>query len=256
MYKRQAYTRFGSITVRSGAALSAAEIFLTTNTLTGGIDIERGATLNTIGRGRAPYDSRDGYSYGAGTASLLAVSNGWLDVLPPAADQGANAGAGPIRIGTCGPAACAGEALIYTEGTLAAATNKAFDLGVDVGYGARYLTLAVGAINAGTQASLAAAAARGVLGSGLSLDQSLLNRLLAGDARFGAPALEMLTLSVADAFNFYGTVTLDALDPATGKPRLKTLALTAPALYGDGQAGDVATLRAGELVWNLSLIHI
>ncbi|QQB35150.1 filamentous hemagglutinin family protein [Achromobacter deleyi] len=245
-----AYTRFGSITVRSGAALSAAEIFLTTNTLTGGIDIERGATLNTIGRGRAPYDSRDGYSYGAGTASLLAVSNGWLDVLPPAADQGANAGAGPIRIGTCGPAACAGEALIYTEGTLAAATNKAFDLGVDVGYGARYLTLAVGAINAGTQASLAAAAARGVLGSGLSLDQSLLNRLLAGDARFGAPALEMLTLSVADAFNFYGTVTLDALDPATGKPRLKTLALTAPALYGDGQAGDVATLRAGELVWN------
>ena len=93
--------------MRSGAALSAAEIFLTTNTLTGGIDIERGATLNTIGRGRAPYDSRDGYSYGAGTASLLAVSNGWLDVLPPAADQGANAGAGPIRIGTCGPAACA-----------------------------------------------------------------------------------------------------------------------------------------------------
>ena len=58
----------------------------------------------------------------------------------------------------------------------------------------------------GTQASLAAAAARGVLGSGLSLDQSLLNRLLAGDARFGAPALEMLTLSVADAFNFYGDV--------------------------------------------------
>ena len=105
---------------------------------------------------------RQGYSYGAGTASLLAVSNGWLDVLPPAADQGANAGAGPIRIGTCGPAACAGEALIYTEGTLAAATNKAFDLGVDVGYGARYLTLAVGAINAGTQASLAAAAARDV----------------------------------------------------------------------------------------------
>ncbi|WZB74855.1 hypothetical protein WJ972_31995 [Achromobacter insuavis] len=73
--------------------MSAAEIFLTTNTATGGIDIERGATLSTIGRGRVPYDSRDGYTYGAGTASLLAISNGWLDVLPPTADQGANASA-------------------------------------------------------------------------------------------------------------------------------------------------------------------
>ena len=43
---------------------------------------------------------------------------------------------------------------------------------------------------------------------------------------------------------------LDTLDPATGKSRLRTLALTAPAIYGYGQAGDAATIRAGNLIWN------
>ena len=28
------------------------------------------------------------------------------------------------------------------------------------------------------------------------------------------------------------------------------LALTAPAIYGYGQAGDAATIRAGNLIWN------
>ena len=92
--------------------------------------------------------------------------------------------------------------------------------------------------------------ARGGLSSGLTLNQTLLDRLMAGDRQHGAPALEMLTLAVSDSFNFFNNVVLDTLDPATGKSRLRTLALTAPAIYGYGQAGDAATIRAGNLIWN------
>ena len=246
-------THFGGITLRSGATLRAAEVFLVSSSLTDGIVIESGAAINTIGQGRAPFDSFDGYTYKPGPSSMLAVSNGWLNVLPPGEDE-STAGAGPIRIGVCGPSGCGGEAQIYTEGTLAAATNKAFDLDRSASYGARYLTLAVGAINAGSDQALAAAAARGGLASGLTLNQSLLDRLMAGDQRYGAPALEMLTLAVADSFNFFDTVSLDTTDPVTGKSRLQTLALSAPAIYGYGQAGDVATIRAGNLLWNGSVL--
>ncbi|WP_447990693.1 filamentous haemagglutinin family protein [Achromobacter spanius] len=246
-----ARTHFNSVVLREGASLSAAEVFLVTSGLTTGITVERGASINTIGRGKAPFDSTAGYTYGASSSSFLALSNGWINMLPPTADQEPK-GAGPIRIGVCGTT-CIGESLLYTEGTLAAVTNKTFELGSAAGYGARYLTLAVGSVNAGSEQALAAAATRGALGAGLSLDQTLLNRLMAGDQRFGAPALEMLTLAVSDSFNFFETVTLDTTDPATGKSRLQTLALTAPAIYGYGQAGDVATLRAGNLIWNGSV---
>ena len=64
----------------------------------------------------------------------------------------------------------------------------------------------------------------------------------------------MLTLAVADSFNVFDGVTLDTTDPVTGKSRLQTLALTTPAIYGYGQAGDVATIRAGNLIWNGSVI--
>ena len=245
-------THFTSLVIRDGATLSAAEVFMVTSGLTTGITVESGATINTIGRGKAPFDSTAGYNYGAAASSVLALSNGWINMLPPTADQPPS-GAGPIRIGTCATAPCSGQALLYTEGTLAAVTNKIFDLGAAVSYGARYLTLGVGAVNAGSEPALAAAAARGSLPDGLTLNQSLLNRLMAGDRRFGAPALEMLTLAVSDSFNFVGNVTLDTTDPATGKSRLQTLALTTPAIYGLGQSGDVALLRAGNLIWNGSV---
>jgi len=246
-------SHFGGLTLRSGAMLRAEEVMLITSAPEAGILIERGAGINTIGRGRTLFDSTNGYSYAPSTSSMLAVSNGWLNVLPPAEDL-LPAGSGPIRIGVCSTPGCTGEAQLYTEGTLAAATNKAFELDSSASYGARYLTLAVGAVNAGSEQALAAAAARGGMTSGLTLNQSLLNRLMAGDTRYGAPALEMLTLAVADSFNVFDGVTLDTTDPVTGKSRLQTLALTTPAIYGYGQAGDVATIRAGNLIWNGSVI--
>ncbi len=55
--------------------------------------VEQGAAINTIGRGKAAYDARDGFIYNLNVTfqnySLLAASNGLLSVLalcqaPPA----------------------------------------------------------------------------------------------------------------------------------------------------------------------------
>ena len=83
----------------------------------------------------------------------------------------------------------------HTEGTLAAATDGRFILGEQARYGARQLALSVSAVNAGSAQALAAAA-RAALPAGMTLNQGLLDRLLMGDADFGAPALEVLTLTV------------------------------------------------------------
>ena len=93
--------------------------------------------------------------------------------------------------------AAAGDdpAELYSDGTLVAVTNKSFELGDAVRYGTRNLVLAVGAVNAGSNEDLAAAAVRGALTSGLTLNQSVLDRLLQGDTTYGAPALERLVLT-------------------------------------------------------------
>ena len=54
--------------------------------------------------------------------------------------------------------------------------------------------------------------------AGMTLNQGLLDRLLMGDADFGAPALEVLTLTVRDSVNFYETVDLSASASPAGKP--------------------------------------
>ncbi|MBB1627744.1 hemagglutinin [Achromobacter sp. UMC71] len=229
------------VVMRAGAQLAAPEVIISSRT----IEVEAGAGISTLGRGAPSVDSTNGYAFAPGAAGLLAVSNGRLDVLAPDA-----LGEGAIRIGTCAATPCQGVTRLYSEGTIAAATNGVFDLGEQVLYGTRNLTLAVGAINAGTADALAQAAARGVLPNGLTLNQSILARLLRGDTSTGAPALERLTLTARESMNFYGTVALDTRDPATGKYSLATLALSTPAIYGYGGAGDEASIRTQNLVWN------
>jgi hypothetical protein len=68
--------------------------------------------------------------------------------------------------------------------------------------------------------------------------------------QFGAPALETLSLTTRDAFNFYGSVSLDTLDPQTGLSKLQNLVLVTPAIYGLGDTRDVATIRTQNLIWN------
>ncbi|WP_432729966.1 filamentous haemagglutinin family protein [Variovorax sp. W6] len=230
------------VTLRAGALLKAPEVFLATRR---NMVVEAGGGISTLGQGAAIYDSAAGFVYQPGATNLLAVSNGRLDVLAPAAE-----GAGSILLGVCKTSSCNANSTLYSEGTITAATNGAFELSEAARYGTRHLALAVGGVNAGSVPALADAQARGVLASGLTLNQDVLQRLLNGDSSTGAPALESLTLTARDAINFYGNVTLDTIDPATGKSRLDTLVLGTPAIYGAGAAGDVATIRTRNLVWS------
>jgi filamentous hemagglutinin family protein len=229
-----------SITLRQGATLSAPEVFLVTGN--GNLVVEQGAMINTIGRGAASFDARDGFIYQA--TNLLAASNGLLNVqLAP------NTISGSISVGGC-DSLCAGQTRLYSEGSLVAATGTTLELGDQVRYGTRHLTLAVGNINVGSSQALTDAATRNVLPTGLSLSQPVLERLLRGDTEYGAPALETLELSAREALNFYGSASLDTYDAQTGRSRLSNLMLTTPAMYGAGGANDVATIRTTNLIWN------
>lgn len=242
-------SNLSDLTLRSGAVLSAPEVMLLSGMTTGGIVVEQGAGIDTLGRGPSAYDSRDGFIYDPGRTSLLAVSNGWLDLLPPTPAQNGQVGPGSIRIGSCA-GQCGGVTQLYSEGTLAAATNNLFELGDEVRYGTRNLTLAVGGVNIGSSQSLADAAARHALAPGLTLNQQVLDRLLRGDRERGAPALQTLTLNARDSLNFYGSTQLSTLDPVTGASSLGNLILGTPAIYGYGNAGDVASIRTANLTWN------
>ena len=231
------------VTLREGATLAAPEVFLVSGT--GAIVVEQGASINTLGRGKASYDARDGFIYQV--ANMLAMSNGLLNVIGLAQPGGVVSGG--INLGACTNGACSGQTGLYSDGSIVALTDSTFQLGDQVRYGTRHLNLGVNTINLGSVEALAAAAAGNRLPAGLILTQSLLDRLLRGDTQFGAPALETLQLSARDGFNFYGNTALDTYDPLTGKSLLSNLMLSTPALYGAGGASDVATIHTANLIW-------
>ncbi|MDI3296407.1 filamentous haemagglutinin family protein [Janthinobacterium tructae] len=240
----------GGIVLRDGAVLKAAEVFLVTARKDDGIILEQGSGINTLGRGKAAWDSRDGYVYEP-MGSVLAVSNGWLDMLPAAAPSSESYGPGIIDIGACQKAggACSGSTSLYSEGTIAAVTERAFTLRDNVRYGTRNLVLGMGAINVGSEASLADASARGALPDGLALNQGVLDRLLRGDTSTGAPALESLGLTARNSFNFYDSSQLSTIDAATGKSSLSRLVLNTPAIYGYGGTDALARIHTDTFVW-------
>jgi filamentous hemagglutinin family protein len=245
-------TGTNSLTLRQGAVLSAPEVFLladATNTeFASHLVIEQGAGINTLGKGRVAYDSADGFVYAGSTGSLVAVSNGVLSMLPVPASVD-RLGNRSLQVGVCTVSPCVGQAELYSEGTIALATPDRFVLDDTVRYGTRNLTLAVQGINVGDSAVLADAASRNVLPAGLTLNQGVLNRLLRGDTQYGAPALETLELNASGGLRFFGSASLDTIDPSTGKSSLARLVLGTPAIYGAGNANDVATIRTGHLVW-------
>ncbi|MGR4043326.1 filamentous haemagglutinin family protein [Pseudomonas sp. 910_21] len=233
----------GSITLREGVTLAAPEVFLVSNT--GQIVLEQGASINSLGRGKASYDARDGFTYQV--ANMLAVSNGLLNVIGKA--QAGGQSSGGIRLGVCSSAPCSGQTALYSDGSIVALTDNAFELGDQVRYGTRHLNLGLNTINVGSAEALAAAAAGNRLPSGMTLTQQVLDRLLRGDTQSGAPALETLQLSARDSFNFYGSTRLDTYDPLTGQSLLSNLMLSTPAIYGAGGANDVASIHTANLIW-------
>lgn len=243
-----------SIVLRAGAQLQAADVFLMTGRQAGGITLEQGAGINTLGQGAAAYDATQGYIYAPGRNALLAVSNGRINLLAPEAPDSQGNGAGTIEIGACAiTTGCAGTTRLYSEGTIATATDNRFVLGDAVRYGTRNLSLAVGGINVGSAASIAEATARGTLPAGMTLNQDVLGRLLLGDTSVGAPALEALSLTARESVNFYGDVTLSTYDAITGKSALQQLVLGTPAIYGHGDADAVARIHTDTLIWSGAL---
>ncbi|MES5488782.1 filamentous hemagglutinin family protein [Bradyrhizobium sp. INPA03-11B] len=228
-----------SVVVRGGAVLRAPEVFITAGA--GGIRIEDGARIDTIGAGAATVmPSSDGFAYSiGGTGNMMVVSNGWVD-LPQFSTGGVIAGGITV-----------GAATIATEGMLAFGVQKGtLSIADSMRYGARYLSLITPNLNIGDAAAIAAARAAGVLPDGLVLNQDVFGRLLAGNAVIGAPKLESLILTAQSSINFYGSLNLSTIDPATGQSSLRSLVLNTPAIYGLGTAGDTATLTTGQLVWN------
>lgn len=229
-----------SVTVREGAVLAAPEILLLATN--GGVTIEDGATVTTIGKGAdTPYSAGEGYAYAVDLGvNALILSNGVLNLN---SRSGAGTGGGGITIG---------DADLLTEGTLAFATNTGgkLTLGDGARYGAKYLSLVVPTINIGEESALADAVAAGVLPDGLVFNQKIFADLLRGNVAPGVPKVETLILSASGSVNFFGSVTLDTIDPTTGKSSLAQLVLNTPGIYGLGGAGDTATLTTGALFWN------
>ena len=79
------YAKNTQLLVRSGAVLSAPEIFLYAASGGRGIVVEQGATLSTLGRGAAALDARTGTYYALTSGALLAVSNGLVNLMAPRA---------------------------------------------------------------------------------------------------------------------------------------------------------------------------
>ena len=181
-------------------------MFLISGATWGGITVEEGVAISTIGRGKPAYDSSTGLVYAAGRTGVLGLSNGTINLLPATPEMAQ--GPGYINIGL--RRRCTGAATtLAAEGTLLVATDRAFTLADNARYGARNLLLAMSTLNLGDEAALARAAA-GALPNGLMLNQRVLDRLLKGNAGPGIPAVETLILNARDSVNVFGSVTLDA----------------------------------------------
>jgi hypothetical protein len=217
-----------SVTIRDGATLSAAQVFLVS---AGAITVERGATITTIGAGVPSLDSSSGLVFNNENESVLAVSNGTLAFVP------ATIG-GAISIGTCG-SVCSGAASLFSAGTIETVTTGEVTLDPTTQLGTAALNLSASTVNFGTPPAGT---------PGLTLTLGTLQSLLAGNVAPGVPALQQLTLSASKSVNFYGTFAPAMVDPITGQPTLASLQLNTPAIYG--AAGVNASLTTGTFIWN------
>jgi filamentous hemagglutinin family protein len=226
----------GTVNILDGAVVKAGQVFANGNS----VNVAGGATIDTRGLGTSGLDSKLGYLFGnvdseatqTGGPAVLAVANGWLNFLPVIGNS-------TITI--------ASGASLLTEGSIVLAAPGSLTMG-DVNFGARYLTVTQNQINVGDAASLAAAQAAGVLPSGWTLNQSVLDRLLHPSATAGVPALQQLTLTAGSSLSFFGTAALDATSQSGGQS--VQLVLNTPAIYGLGGTGDTATITADNFAWN------
>ncbi len=226
------------VTLRAGAALTGAQVILAATQ--GGVTLETGSTITTLRGGSPGIDSSAGYLFTNGELapaavdelgySVVSVSNGSFLLTPTAVSSKAHMFGGPVNINA--------GASIYSEGSIGFASGTSLNLSEQVNLGSRLIGFAVADINIGTDTALAA----GILPSGLSFGQVLLDRLIAGNPAVGAPGLETLVFSASQSVNFYGSIDLAA-------PHLQ-LVFGTPAFYGGGTSKDSVTITANQVVWN------
>jgi filamentous hemagglutinin family protein len=225
------------VTIRGDVVLSAApEIALIAGASGGvGLVLDPGAVISTLGKGASTafsefYPIGD---QGVGTAvAILVASNG------------------TISFGTSGspttvPISVGDGAKIFSEGSIGFESGGPVVISDTARLGTRTLGLAAGAINIGEPAAMAGA----VIPAGYNLTPEKIALLLAGDPAAGVPGIQTLSLTTSQSLNFFGTVNLSVVDSLTGKADAE-LILNTPAIYGYGNANDVATLTVGTLVWS------
>lgn len=230
------YGKVRNLTLESGVKLRGGHIVLAAANK---ITLEEGATLDTVGQGLTWLDQSSELRFGAtgqgaGSNALLLVSNGLFTMSTPA---GLSSSSIELKEG----------ATLYSEGTLGFYSDLGAQFSGNPNIGTRNLSLAVPSFNIGTEATLAAV---GALPVGMNLNQTVLDRLFAGNPAAGVPSVENLVLTATDSINFFGSVDLDTIDPATGKSRLGQLVFDSPAIYGYGGANDLVRLTTDTLVWN------
>jgi filamentous hemagglutinin family protein len=227
----------GSVTVRGGADLKAAQVVLVSGLGADGdgIILDPGAEIDTIGQGAAPINIATGNIIRASGNAVLAVSNGNVNLVYTPFT--AFPSLATIDLGD--------NTKLYSEGSIGFATGGAVTIADTTLLGTSNLGLSSGAINIGDPAAMAAA----TVPAGLNLTQARLNLLLAGGTSTGAPPLQTLTLTASQSFNVFGAIDLNILNPKTGRADLD-LVLNTPAIYGYGNAGDSASLTVGTLTWS------
>ncbi len=230
--KTDGYTEPGnSVIVRSGSSLNAAAVLLAGNGEETSVVVESGATIDTRGRGSAGWTADNGMVLSPNEdQSLLAVGN---DLMTFSGVQGE----GGLRVED--------GAGLFGEGSVALLAPGGAEIG-EIAVGAGDLLLGVEDANVGTDGALDQAAADGVLSSGWRLTQAILDGLLRPAE---GPGIESLSFQASNSINFFGPVSLDTFDPATGESSADLRFIT-PAIYGLGGEGDTATLRTDRFTWS------
>ncbi|WP_370203194.1 filamentous haemagglutinin family protein [Alloalcanivorax venustensis] len=226
------YTEPGnSVIVRSGSSLNAAAVLLAGNGEETSVVVESGATIDTRGRGSAGWTADNGMVLNPNEdQSLLAVGN---DLMTFSGVQGE----GGLRVED--------GAGLFGEGSVALLAPGGAEIG-EIAVGGRDLLLGVESVNVGTDGALDQAATDGVLSSGWRLTQAILDGLLRPAE---GPGIESLSFQASNSINFFGPVSLNTFDPATGESSADLRFIT-PAIYGLGGDGDTATLRTDRFTWS------
>ncbi|VFR16913.1 Filamentous haemagglutinin family outer membrane protein associated with VreARI signalling system [plant metagenome] len=230
----------GSVAVREGTILRAGQIFVGSRDR---VILEGGSMLEAVAGQARAIDSRNGYVF-ADSANLrnvlggaiVAVSASDIRFTSPTASDGSQQNAIEVADG----------ARLRTPGTIAFSTNTELALH-DAELNAHTLRLVAPSLHIGMQVAFDRADAQGVLGPGVRLSQSLLDRLLHPVAPGQVP-IAQLALTAGGSVNLLDDVDFDLTRTAGGGGT--ALLLETPAVYGWGEAGATARLAAATVRWS------